>query len=54
MFSALIPGHVIGRIGYTPLFLVMSCLYMVAMFLFHILMRDLTPVRFESTASTER
>jgi ACS family hexuronate transporter-like MFS transporter len=51
LFSSLIPGHVIGRIGYTPLFLAMSCLYMVAMILFHILMRDLKPVSFDLAAS---
>ncbi len=47
LFSALIPGYVIGLVGYRPLFLVMSCLYMIAMLMVHILMRDLRPVRFE-------
>jgi ACS family hexuronate transporter-like MFS transporter len=50
LISALVPGYLIGLIGYTPLFLAMSCLYMIAIFVVHILMGDLSPVRFETAA----
>lgn len=42
--SSLIPGYVIGHVGYTPLFLTMSCLYLVAMLAVHLLMGDLRPL----------
>jgi len=49
LFSALIPGFMIGRIGYAPLFISMSSLYAVAMFVVHILMRDLRTVNFSGS-----
>jgi ACS family hexuronate transporter-like MFS transporter len=42
--SSLIPGYVIGHVGYAPLFVTMSCLYLVAMLAVHILMGDLRPI----------
>jgi ACS family hexuronate transporter-like MFS transporter len=54
LFSALIPGYLIGLIGYTPLFLTMSSLYMVAMVVVHILMGDLRTVSFGVPAADVR
>jgi ACS family hexuronate transporter-like MFS transporter len=51
--SSLIPGYVIGRIGYTPLFLMMSCLYLVAMLAVHVLMGDLRPITLRRSAVQE-
>jgi ACS family hexuronate transporter-like MFS transporter len=47
LFSALIPGYVIGvlHIGYTPLFLGMSCFYLIALGILHLLMGRLEPLR---------
>jgi ACS family hexuronate transporter-like MFS transporter len=44
LFSALIPGFVIPWLGYTPVFLVMSSFYLIALFAIHKLMGALQPV----------
>lgn len=48
--ASLIPGYVIGKIGYVPLFLIMSCLYLVAMLAIHVLMGDLKPITVRRSA----
>jgi ACS family hexuronate transporter-like MFS transporter len=45
LFSAIIPGYVIGWLGYTPLFLVMSLFYMVALGVVHLLMGNLERIQ---------
>jgi ACS family hexuronate transporter-like MFS transporter len=45
IFSALIPGYVIPLLGYTPVFLVMSTFYLIALFVLDRLMGDLQPIQ---------
>ena len=45
LFSAIIPGYVIPWLGYTPVFLVMSTFYLIALAVVHRLMGDLHPVQ---------
>lgn len=45
LFSALIPGYLIGRMGYQPLFLSMAAFYAVAWWVVHRFMGDLSPLR---------
>lgn len=44
LFSSVIPGHVIGRFGYPPVFLTMGLFHLTALVLVHRLMRDMRPV----------
>ncbi|HVP00869.1 MAG TPA: MFS transporter [Bryobacteraceae bacterium] len=44
IFSAIVPGYLVKFIGYTPLFLVMSTFYLIALFILHKLMGDLKPI----------
>ncbi len=44
LFSALVPGYLIGRVGYQPLFLSIALFYVVAWGVVHSMMGDLTPV----------
>jgi ACS family hexuronate transporter-like MFS transporter len=44
IFSAIVPGFLVKFVGYTPLFLMMSTFYLLALFLLHILMGDLEPI----------
>jgi len=47
LFSSVIPGHVIGRFGYKPVFLTMGCFHLTALALVHRLMRDMRKVSVE-------
>jgi len=42
--ASLIPGYVIGRVGYVPLFLIMSCMHLVSIVAIHFFMGDLKPI----------
>jgi ACS family hexuronate transporter-like MFS transporter len=44
IFSAIVPGFLVKFVGYTPLFLMMSSFYLIALFVLHKLMGDLTPI----------
>lgn len=44
LFAGLIPGYLLGPIGYAPILIVMSCFYLVALFLVHRLMGGLEMV----------
>lgn len=44
IFSAIVPGYLVKFVGYTPLFLMMSTFYLIALFILHKLMGDLTPL----------
>ena len=44
LFSSVIPGYVIARFGYTPVFLAMGWFHLTALVLVHRLMRDMRPV----------
>jgi ACS family hexuronate transporter-like MFS transporter len=52
LFSAVIPGAVIAVIGYTPLFVVMSLFYLVALGFVHWLMGDLEQVEVRSVSQS--
>jgi ACS family hexuronate transporter-like MFS transporter len=45
IFSAIVPGFLVKFIGYTPLFLMISSFYLIALFVLHKLMGDLKPLR---------
>ena len=42
--AAIVPGYLIKLVGYTPLFLIMSSFYLIALFVLHKLMGDLRPI----------
>lgn len=44
IFSAIVPGYLVKFIGYTPLFLMMSTFYLIALFILDKLMGDLKPI----------
>jgi ACS family hexuronate transporter-like MFS transporter len=44
IFSAIVPGFLVKFIGYTPLFLMMSTFYLIALFVLDRLMGDLQPI----------
>jgi ACS family hexuronate transporter-like MFS transporter len=44
IFSAIVPGFLVKFIGYTPLFLMMSTFYLIALFVLDRLMGDLEPI----------
>jgi ACS family hexuronate transporter-like MFS transporter len=44
LFSAVIPGYVISRFGYTPAFLTMGCMHLTALFILHRLMGRMEPI----------
>ncbi|MGA3189325.1 MAG: MFS transporter [Bryobacteraceae bacterium] len=44
IFSAIVPGYLVKFVGYTPLFLMMSTFYLIALLVLHKLMGDLRPV----------
>lgn len=44
LVSAIVPGYLIKIIGYTPLFLIMSSFYLIALFVVHKLMGDLQQI----------
>jgi len=44
LFSSIIPGHVIARFGYKPVFLTMGSFHLMALALVHRLMRDMRKV----------
>jgi ACS family hexuronate transporter-like MFS transporter len=52
LFSAVIPGAVIAVVGYTPLFVVMSLFYLVALGFVHWLMGDLEQVQVRSVSQS--
>jgi ACS family hexuronate transporter-like MFS transporter len=45
IFSAIVPGYLVKFIGYTPLFLMMSSFYLIALFIIDKLMGDLEPIK---------
>jgi nitrate/nitrite transporter NarK len=45
IFSAIVPGFLVKFVGYTPLFMMMSSFYLIALFILHKLMGDLEPIR---------
>jgi ACS family hexuronate transporter-like MFS transporter len=45
LFSAIIPGFLISRFGYTPVFLAMGCFHLTALLFIHWLMGDIRPIR---------
>jgi ACS family hexuronate transporter-like MFS transporter len=44
IFSAIVPGFLVKFVGYTPLFMMMSSFYLIALFVLHKLMGDLEPI----------
>jgi ACS family hexuronate transporter-like MFS transporter len=44
IFTAIVPGYLIKIVGYTPLFLIMSSFYLIALYVLHKLMGDLLPI----------
>jgi ACS family hexuronate transporter-like MFS transporter len=50
LFSGLIPGYVIPWVGYIPLMLGMSCAYLLAWWIVHRMMGDLSIVKLRDTA----
>jgi MFS transporter, ACS family, hexuronate transporter len=48
--AAIVPGYLIKIVGYVPLFLIMSCFYLIALFVLHKLMGDLRPIAEEARA----
>jgi len=44
IFSAIVPGFLVKFLGYTPLFMMMSSFYLIALFVLHKLMGDLEPI----------
>jgi ACS family hexuronate transporter-like MFS transporter len=50
IFSAIVPGYLVKFIGYTPLFLMMSSFYLIALFILHKLMGNLEPIKTRSMA----
>ncbi len=44
IFSALVPGFLVKFVGYTPLFMMMSSFYLIALLVLHRLMGDLEPI----------
>ena len=50
LFSGLIPGYVIPVVGYIPLMLGMSCAYLLAWWIVHRMMGDLSIVKLRDTA----
>jgi ACS family hexuronate transporter-like MFS transporter len=44
IFTAIVPGYLIKIVGYTPLFLIMSSFYLIALYVLHKLMGDLQPI----------
>jgi ACS family hexuronate transporter-like MFS transporter len=50
LFSGLIPGRLLPVLGYAPILISMSCFYLLAWFLVHKLMGDLSPVGRTSTS----
>jgi ACS family hexuronate transporter-like MFS transporter len=44
IFSAIVPGYLVKFIGYTPLFMMMSTFYLIALLILHKLMGDLQPI----------
>jgi ACS family hexuronate transporter-like MFS transporter len=51
IFSAIVPGYLVKFIGYTPLFLMMSSFYLIALFILHKLMGDLEPIKTPSAVT---
>jgi len=47
LFSGLIPGYLLGPIGYAPILITMSCFYLVAWLVVHKCMGDLEVVRLQ-------
>jgi ACS family hexuronate transporter-like MFS transporter len=45
IFSAIVPGFLVKFVGYTPLFMMMSSFYLIALFILHKLMGDLKPIK---------
>jgi ACS family hexuronate transporter-like MFS transporter len=48
IFSAIVPGFLVKFVGYTPLFMMMSSFYLIALFVLHKLMGDLNPIPVKS------
>jgi len=44
IFSAIVPGFLVKFVGYTPLFLMMSSFYLIALLVLHLLMGNLEPI----------
>ncbi|MBS1831455.1 MAG: MFS transporter [Acidobacteria bacterium] len=53
LFSAIVPGYVVPRLGYVPLFLGMSCFYLIGWVCIHALLRNFEPVE-DSLAAEQR
>lgn len=45
LFSAIIPGFIVARFGYTPVFLAMGCFHLTAFVIVHKMLGDMKPVR---------
>ena len=45
LFSGLIPGQFLATVGYAPILIGMSCFYLLAWVLVHVLMGNLEPVK---------
>jgi ACS family hexuronate transporter-like MFS transporter len=54
LFSAIIPGFLIGRFGYTPVFLAMACFHLTALVLLHRLMGEIRPIRLACADGLDR
>jgi ACS family hexuronate transporter-like MFS transporter len=48
LFSGLIPGYLLGPIGYAPILITMSCFYLIAWVVIGKLMGELEPVQLRS------
>lgn len=53
LFSGLIPGHVIPKIGFVPVLLTMSFFYLIALLIVHKLMGNLEPIKGFEIAETQ-
>jgi ACS family hexuronate transporter-like MFS transporter len=51
IFAAIVPGYMVKYFGYTPLFLVMSSFYLIALLVLHNLMGSLKPIATEPATS---
>jgi ACS family hexuronate transporter-like MFS transporter len=50
LFSGLVPGYLLGPIGYTPILITMSCFYLLAWMFLHRLLGNYQPVKLQTGA----
>jgi ACS family hexuronate transporter-like MFS transporter len=50
LFSGLVPGYLLGPIGYTPILITMSCFYLLAWMFLHRLLGNYEPVKLQAGA----